>query len=240
MRAARGGGSTSPMPPRPPSGCALPAPAGRLELERVVYAHDRARPPLIKDVSFVVEPGESLGIVGASGSGKTTLLRLLLGVWQPQRGAVRLDGADIAHWDRDALGQHVGYLPQDVALFAGTVAREHRAPRRRSIPSRWSQAAQLAQAHEMILRLPDGYDTEVGDGGARAVGRPAPAHRAGARAVRRRRGWSCSTSPNANLDAEGEARARMRRCVGSRRAAYGGRGRPSAGADGRSSTSSRC
>ena len=101
---------------------ALPAPSGRLDVERVTFAFAPPRPALIKNVSFSLAAGESLGIIGPSASGKTTLVRLLLGIWKPQAGIVRLDGADIARWDRDALGAHVGYLPQDVELFAGTVA----------------------------------------------------------------------------------------------------------------------
>ena len=100
----------------------LPAPSGRLELERVVFGPTFGRPALIKKLSFSLEPGESLGIIGPSASGKTTLIRLMLGLWKPQAGVIRLDGADVALWDRDSLGQHVGYLPQDVELFAGTVA----------------------------------------------------------------------------------------------------------------------
>ena len=83
---------------------------------------DAGCPALIKKLSFSLEAGETLGIIGPSASGKTTLIRLMLGLWKPQAGVIRLDGADVALWDRDSLGQHVGYLPQDVELFAGTVA----------------------------------------------------------------------------------------------------------------------
>jgi PrtD family type I secretion system ABC transporter len=180
----------------------LPAPAGRLELERVVFAHDTARPPLIKGISFSMNAGESLGIVGASGSGKTTLARVLVGVWQPQSGAVRLDSANLAHWDRTALGAHLGYLPQDASLFAGTVAQN--IARLGPIePGEVIKAARLAQVHDMILRLPDGYDTVVGDAGIRLSGGQRQ-RIALARALYGRPKLVVLDEPDAHLDAEGE------------------------------------
>jgi len=180
----------------------LPAPAGRLELERVVFAHDTARPPLIKGISFSMNAGESLGIVGASGSGKTTLARVLVGVWQPQSGAVRLDSANLAHWDRTALGAHLGYLPQDASLFAGTVAQN--IARLGPIePGEVIKAARLAQVHDMILRLPDGYDTVVGDAGTRLSGGQRQ-RIALARALYGRPKLVVLDEPDAHLDAEGE------------------------------------
>jgi PrtD family type I secretion system ABC transporter len=180
----------------------LPAPAGRLELERVVFAHDVTRPALIKGVSFTVAAGESLGIVGASGSGKTTLARLLLGVWHPQSGAARLDDANIAHWDRNALGAHLGYLPQDVSLFAGTVAQN--IARLGPIDDdQVIEAARIAQAHDMILRLPDGYDTAVGDAGTRLSGGQRQ-RIALARALYGRPKLVVLDEPDAHLDAEGQ------------------------------------
>ena len=100
----------------------LPAPRGRLEIERLSYSFSPQRAPLLRGVCLTAFPGESLGIVGPSAAGKTTLLRLLLGMRTAQSGTVRLDGADIARWDRDALGGAIGYLPQNVELFAGSVA----------------------------------------------------------------------------------------------------------------------
>ena len=180
----------------------LPAPAGRLELERVVFAHDTARPPLIKGISFSMNAGESLGIVGASGSGKTTLARVLVGVWQPQSGAVRLDSANIAQWDRTALGAHLGYLPQDASLFAGTVAQN--IARLGPIDAgEVIKAARLAQVHDMILRLPDGYDTVVGDAGIRLSGGQRQ-RIALARALYGRPKLVVLDEPDAHLDAEGE------------------------------------
>ena len=180
----------------------LPPPVGRLELDRVAFTHDPARPPVINGVSFAVQAGESIGLVGASGSGKTTLVRLLLGVWKPQSGVVRLDDADIAHWDRNDLGAHIGYLPQDVSLFEGTVAQN--IARLGSVdPERVIEAARLAHAHDMILRLPAGYDTLVGDAGARLSGGQRQ-RIALARALYERPKLVVLDEPDANLDAEGQ------------------------------------
>jgi len=180
----------------------LPAPAGRLQVERVVFGHEANRPALIKGAQFALEAGESLGLVGASASGKTTLARLLLGIWRPQAGSVRLDGADIGQWDRDALGAHVGYLPQDVELFAGTVA-ENVARLGAVDDERVIEAARLAHAHEMILRLPQGYDTPIGDGGSRLSGGQRQ-RIALARALYGNPKLVVLDEPNANLDAEGD------------------------------------
>jgi PrtD family type I secretion system ABC transporter len=181
----------------------LPAPQGRIELERVVFGGSAQRAPLIKGVSFALRAGESLGVVGPSACGKTTLLRLLLGIWKPQSGTVRLDGADIAHWDRDALGAHIGYLPQDVELFAGTVA-QNIARLGEVDDERVVAAAKLAHAHDMILRLPSGYDTAIGDAGAMLSGGQRQ-RIALARALHGMPRLVVLDEPNANLDAEGEA-----------------------------------
>jgi len=179
----------------------LPAPAGRLEVERIVFAHDPSRLPLIKGVSFTLDAGESLGIVGASGSGKTTLARLLLGVWHPQSGVVRLDDASMSHWNRSELGAHLGYLPQDVSLFAGTVA-QNIARLGEIDANRVIEAARLAQAHDMIQRLPDGYDTRVGEAGARLSGGQRQ-RIALARALYGRPKLVVLDEPDAHLDAAG-------------------------------------
>lgn len=181
---------------------ALPAPSGRLEVERLLFGTVANRPALIKSVGFTLEPGESLGIIGPSASGKTTLVRLILGIWKPQGGVVRLDGADIARWDRDALGAHIGYLPQDVELFAGTVA-ENIARLGPVDAERVHAAARLANAHDMILRLTDGYDTQIGEAGAVLSG----GQRQRIALARALYGDPCLVvldEPNANLDAEGE------------------------------------
>jgi len=183
-------------------GLELPAPAGRLELERVVFGPAPMRPALIKGIAFTLEPGESLGLVGPSASGKTTLLRLILGLWKPQAGCVRLDGADISLWERGALGKHVGYLPQDVALLGGTVAQN--IARLGPVDSaRVVAAARLAHAHDMILRLPHGYETEIGEAGAVLSGGQRQ-RIALARALFGDPRLVVLDEPNANLDADGE------------------------------------
>ncbi len=187
----------------PASKLALPAPTGRLEVERLLFATAPLRPALIKGVGFALAAGESLGLIGPSASGKTTLIRLILGVWKPQAGVVRLDGADVARWDRDALGAHMGYLPQDVELFAGTVA-ENIARLGAVHSEQVVEAAQLAHAHEMILRLPEGYDTQIGEAGAVLSGGQRQ-RIALARALYGNPRLVVLDEPNANLDADGEA-----------------------------------
>lgn len=142
----------------------LPAPEGRLECDSVSYAPPGAGAYLLKGVSFSLSPGESLGIVGPSGSGKSTLARLLTGWLPPNVGVVRLDGADLAEWPRPEVGPHLGYLPQEAQFFAGSVA-ENIARLSECAGEAIIDAAQRAHAHEMILALPDGYETRLGEGG---------------------------------------------------------------------------
>jgi len=146
-------------------------------------------------------------VLGPSASGKTTLIRLMLGLWTPQAGVVRLDGADVALYDRDALGTHVGYVPQDVELFAGTVGENiarFGPVAGREASQRIVRAAELAHAHEMILAFPAGYDTEIGDGGAALSGGQRQ-RIALARALYGDPRLVVLDEPSANLDAAGQA-----------------------------------
>ncbi len=181
----------------------LPKPQGRLDVERVVFGSSPGKPAFIKGVAFNLQPGEMLGLIGPSASGKTTLARLVLGIWKPQAGNVRLDGADTALWPRNQFGPHVGYLPQDVELFSGTVAEN--IARMGTVDSEAVlRAAQQASAHEMILRLPEGYETQIGEGGASLSG--GQRQRIGlARALFGEPMFIVLDEPNANLDREGEA-----------------------------------
>ncbi len=144
----------------------LPAPQGRIAVEKLAVAApgggDRL---LLKGVSFELPSGELLGIIGPSGAGKTTLARAMVGLLSPRAGTVRLDGAELNQWNPDLLGRYVGYLPQDVQLLAGTVAQNIGRMIQGAPSEAVVAAAKLAGVHEMILRLPKGYETELGDGG---------------------------------------------------------------------------
>ncbi|MEI9963361.1 MAG: ATP-binding cassette domain-containing protein, partial [Caulobacteraceae bacterium] len=145
----------------------LPRPLGALTVEGMSYAVPRPNQPLLLNgVSFAVLPGETVGVVGPSGAGKSTLARLLVGVWKPVIGHIRLDGADVFTWDRAAFGRFVGYLPQDVELFSGTVRDNIARFRFDAEDAAVIDAAMMAGAHELILTLPKGYDTDLGRAGS--------------------------------------------------------------------------
>lgn len=188
--------------PRRETGMTLPKPLGEVSVEAVTAAPPGSTVAVLRNLSFTIGPGDVLGIIGPSGSGKSTLARLLVGVWPVATGKVRLDGADVYYWNKDELGPHIGYLPQDIELFAGTVA-ENIARFGEVDSEKVIVTAKRAGIHEMILRLPQGYDTPLGDGGAGLSG--GQKQRLGlARAMYGDPSLIMLDEPNSNLDEVGE------------------------------------
>ncbi|MBZ9841868.1 type I secretion system permease/ATPase [Mesorhizobium sp. CA5] len=184
------------------AGVSLPRPQGRLKLENLHYCAPGTSQALLNAIGFGVEPGQTCGVIGPSGSGKTTLCRLIVGTLRPSLGHVRLDGAEVWNWPAEELGQHIGYLPQQVELFPGTIAEN--IARLRDVDSEAViAAAQLAGIHEMILRLPSGYRTEVGPHGVR-ISRGQRQRIALARALFGDPPLIVLDEPNTGLDGEGE------------------------------------
>jgi PrtD family type I secretion system ABC transporter len=188
--------------PRRDEGMPLPAPTGKINVERVTYAPPGAKKAIVAGVSFALDAGDSCGVIGPSASGKSSLMRLMVGAWPCLQGNVRLDGADIYGWPRAELSPYIGYLPQDVELFGGSV-RYNIARLTEGDPELVVAAAKLAGAHEMILALPNGYDTDIGESGAKLSG--GQRQRIGiARALYGDPRFVVLDEPNSNLDAAGE------------------------------------
>lgn len=180
----------------------LPAPLGNVSVENLVIGAPGSKTPIIKNISFGAPAGSMVGIIGPSAAGKSTLARALMGVWSPQHGVVRLDGADIANWDKSELGPHLGYLPQDIELFEGSIS-DNIARFGKVDADKVVQAARLAGVHEMILMLPQGYDTVIGSLGVNLSG--GQRQRIGlARAIYGSPRLIILDEPNSNLDEAGE------------------------------------
>ncbi|TXN34566.1 ATP-binding cassette domain-containing protein, partial [Methylobacterium sp. WL7] len=145
---------------------ALPAPRASLSVEAVSLIPPGTQRAVVQDASFQLAAGQALGVIGASASGKSSLVRALVRVWTPARGRVRLDGAALDQWSAEGLGPHIGYLPQEAELFAGTIAQNIARFDDAASAGAIVAAAEAAGTHELILRLPQGYDTPLGEGGA--------------------------------------------------------------------------
>ena len=181
----------------------LPAPSQTLALEALSLAPPGAQRLMVQDVAFALKAGEGLGVVGPSASGKSSLARGIVGVWKPARGKVRLDGAALDQWDDERLGRHLGYLPQDVELMAGTIAENIGRFDPDAAPEAVIAAAHAARAHELILRLPEGYETRLGPKG-QGLSAGQAQRVALARALYGEPFLIVLDEPDSNLDAEGE------------------------------------
>ncbi len=182
----------------------LRRPTSTFSVQALSVTSPGGQQPLVRDISFQLKAGSGLGIIGPSGSGKSCLARALVGVWTPARGRVRLDSASLDQWLPEMLGRHVGYLPQDVELFAGSIAQNIARFRNNDDPDLVIQAAMLAGVHELILSLSHGYETLIGEGGAALSA--GQRQRVGlARALYGDPFLIVLDEPNSNLDAEGEA-----------------------------------
>ncbi|MGL5139644.1 MAG: type I secretion system permease/ATPase, partial [Beijerinckiaceae bacterium] len=189
--------------PEPADKLTLPEPTGQVSFEQVTAAPPMSQSRVLFNVSFALQPGDALAVIGPSAAGKSSLVRVLVGVWPVLGGAVRLDGAELSHWDPEQIGRNIGYLPQEVELFAGTIA-ENLARLGEIDDKAVITAAQMAGVHDMIQKLPDGYNTIIGEGGAGLSG--GQRQRLGlARAMYKLPALIILDEPNSNLDADGEA-----------------------------------
>ena len=181
----------------------LPPPTGDITVEKLFVGAPGGEKPILQDISFKVEAGEALGIVGVTGSGKSTLIRALVGLWPAGKGSVRYGDATIDQWPPDVLGAHIGYLPQEVQLFSGTIAENIARMAESPDGDMVVAAAEAACVHETILRMPDGYETRLGESGA--VLSAGQRQRVGlARALYGTPRYVVLDEPNANLDSDGE------------------------------------
>ena len=182
---------------------ALPAPKAFISVEAVSVTPPGEQKLVVNNITFQLKAGQGLGVIGPSGSGKSSLVRTLVGVWQPVRGKIRLDHAALEHWAREVLGQHVGYLPQDVELFDGTVAANISRFETDADPQKVLAASVAAGVHKLILSMPDGYGTQIGESGA-ALSAGQRQRVALARALYGDPFLVVLDEPSSNLDAEGE------------------------------------
>ena len=180
----------------------LPKPRAKIEAQAVTIIPPGQQQASLRAVSFVIKPGSAVGVIGPSGAGKSTLARAITGVWRPAGGKIRLDGASLDNYEPDALGHHIGYLPQRVQLFDGTIAENIARLAMYPDAKKIINAAKKAAAHDMILKLPDGYDTRVTTAGGRLSG--GQIQRIGlARAMYDDPVLLVLDEPNSNLDNEG-------------------------------------
>jgi PrtD family type I secretion system ABC transporter len=184
----------------------LPRPKGAVVVDGVGLAIPGVQEPILKDISFKLEPGESLGLIGPSGAGKTTLARVLVGAWTPTGGRVTLDGMDVARWAPEDRGVYIGYLPQDVELFSGAVKdniARFRDLASEEVSGEVIRAAELAGVHDLVKSLSNGYETEIGEGGAVLSGGQRQ-RVALARALFGDPAFLVLDEPNSSLDRDGE------------------------------------
>ncbi|MDQ1422635.1 MAG: ATP-binding cassette, subfamily type secretion system permease/ATPase [Acidimicrobiaceae bacterium] len=187
---------------------ALPRPARSLDVDQVAVVAPGGTKPVVANVRFALRTGQALGIIGPSGAGKTSLVRALVGIWRPVKGCVRLDGAALDQWDPDLLGQHVGFISQTIELFDGTISENIARMSVKPDADAVLRAANAAGAHDMILRLPNGYDTPIGEGGEALSGGQRQ-RIALARALYGDPFLVVLDEPNSNLDVEGELALRQ-------------------------------
>ena len=192
------------MAPKREQSMPLPTPEGKVAFDRVYFTPYGTNKPTIKGVSFSVNPGDVVGVIGSSGSGKSTMAKLLVGVWKPVSGVVRLDGADVYTWNRKDFGNYIGYLPQDIELFNTDIKTNIARMVKEPDPEKVIQAAKTAGIHDLILSLPNGYDTFIGGNGGVVLSGGQKQLLGLARAFYGDVRVLVLDEPNANLDGTGE------------------------------------